>query len=128
MEKAGIIEEMVADAFDSAIDEDGLEEDTEEAVNKVLDELASEIRTLPAARRPVQLPGSFFSDAGHVLRLLQHRKWWKKPKRKMWMKTTYAVGWKLSRTEVYPRAFIQSWTFQGFCASRVRVVKECALV
>lgn len=48
-----MIEEIVADAFESAIDDEALEEETEREVNKVLSEIATEIKNLPAAKRPV---------------------------------------------------------------------------
>jgi len=45
---------MVSDTLDTALDED-LEEETEEEVNKVMAELAGEISSLPAAKRPVKV-------------------------------------------------------------------------
>ena len=56
MEKAGLIEEMVSDAFESAMDEEDLEEETEAEVQKVMAEIAGEIQSLPAAKRPVIHP------------------------------------------------------------------------
>lgn len=62
MMKAGVIEEMVNDGLDSALDNEDMEEETEEEVNTVLEELAVETLTqLPATgtrreriRQPVQ--------------------------------------------------------------------------
>mmetsp|Transcript_1909 Transcript_1909/g.6788 ORF Transcript_1909/g.6788 Transcript_1909/m.6788 type:complete len:260 (+) Transcript_1909:485-1264(+) len=52
MMKAGVIEEMVADAMDGVLDSEDLEEETEEEVQKVLAELAGEtVAELPAASR-----------------------------------------------------------------------------
>lgn len=42
MMKAGMIEEMVADTLEDVLDEDGMEEETEAEVDKVLSEIAGE--------------------------------------------------------------------------------------
>ncbi|KAK1289283.1 hypothetical protein QJS10_CPB18g01747 [Acorus calamus] len=53
MTKAGVIEEMVTDAVDSALDSEDIEEETEVEVDKVLAELAGETASqLPDAARP----------------------------------------------------------------------------
>lgn len=62
LQQAGVIEEMVNDGLDSALDNEDMEEETEEEVNTVLEELAVETLTqLPATgtrreriRQPVQ--------------------------------------------------------------------------
>ncbi|GAY54518.1 hypothetical protein CUMW_157280 [Citrus unshiu] len=52
MTKAGIIEEMVNDTIDTALDSDDIEEETEEKVDKVLSEIAGETAAqLPEAVR-----------------------------------------------------------------------------
>ena len=50
MAKAGLIEEMMSDSMADALDSDGVEEASEEEINKVLTELAGETSVqLPAA-------------------------------------------------------------------------------
>lgn len=50
--QAGLIEEMVSEGIDGALETDGLEEETEEEIDKVLEELALETTAaLPAAVR-----------------------------------------------------------------------------
>ncbi|KAF5467055.1 hypothetical protein F2P56_016921 [Juglans regia] len=59
MTKAGVIEEFVTDAVDSALDSEDIEEETEEEVDKVLTEIAGETAAqLPEAVRKerVKLP------------------------------------------------------------------------
>ncbi|KAM6584391.1 hypothetical protein CsatB_011393 [Cannabis sativa] len=59
MTKAGVIEEFVNDALDTALDSEDIEEETEEEVDKVLSELAGETAAqLPEANRKerIQLP------------------------------------------------------------------------
>mmetsp|Transcript_23 Transcript_23/g.43 ORF Transcript_23/g.43 Transcript_23/m.43 type:complete len:214 (-) Transcript_23:765-1406(-) len=52
MMKAGIIEEMMSDTLDSALDTEDMEEETEEQVNKVLAEIAGETAAaLPSAQK-----------------------------------------------------------------------------
>ena len=55
MQKAGLIEEMTNEALDSALGGDELEEETDEAVDAVLREVAGDlVAALPAAKaRPV---------------------------------------------------------------------------
>lgn len=55
MAKAGLIEEMMNDAIDSALGDEDIEEETDAEVEKVLQEVAGEtLAALPAARaRPV---------------------------------------------------------------------------
>jgi len=55
MQKAGLIEEMTSEALDSAMGGEDLEEETDEAVDAVLREVAGEVlAALPAAKaRPV---------------------------------------------------------------------------
>lgn len=56
MTKAGIIEEMVNDTIDTALDSDDIEEETEEKVDKVLSEIAGETAAqLPEAVRKERL-------------------------------------------------------------------------
>lgn len=51
MMKAGLIEEMISDAIDSAVGGENEEEETEEEVQKVLDEIALDMTAnLPAAQ------------------------------------------------------------------------------
>jgi hypothetical protein len=56
MAKAGLIEEMTSEALDSALGGEDLEEETDEAVDAVLREVAGEVMAaLPAAKaRPVR--------------------------------------------------------------------------
>ncbi|GBG67885.1 hypothetical protein CBR_g1004 [Chara braunii] len=56
MMKAGIMEEMVEDTMESVLDNDDIEEETEEEVSKLLDELAVEVDVLPEAA--TKLPAS----------------------------------------------------------------------
>lgn len=55
MARAGLIEEMMNDALDSALDNEDIEEETEGEIEKVLLEVAGEtLASLPAAKaRPV---------------------------------------------------------------------------
>lgn len=57
MAKAGLIEEMMNDALDSALDTEDMEEETEGEIEKVLMEVAGEtLAALPAAKaRPVSV-------------------------------------------------------------------------
>jgi len=51
MTRAGLIEEMVNESLDSAMDAEDMEEETEEEINKVLAELANDTRAaLPFAK------------------------------------------------------------------------------
>ncbi|KAJ9526089.1 hypothetical protein QJQ45_009537 [Haematococcus lacustris] len=57
MMKAGLIDEMMSDAVDGALDDAELDEETEEQVAAVLDEIAKETAAaLPAARRNAAQP------------------------------------------------------------------------
>jgi charged multivesicular body protein 3 len=52
MMRAGVMEEMVGDALDSALDDTGAEEETEEAIDSLLAELAvKDAAAMPAAGR-----------------------------------------------------------------------------
>lgn len=53
LHQAGVMEEMVNDGLDSALDNEDMEEEIEEEVDKVLEELAVETTTqLPASAAP----------------------------------------------------------------------------
>eukprot|EP00959_Pyramimonas_sp_CCMP1952_P188889 3950757-Pyramimonas_sp.AAC.1 len=54
--QAGMIEEMMSDSIDSALDEDGVEEETEAEVDKVLAEIAGEyVAALPGTQAAKQV-------------------------------------------------------------------------
>ena len=54
MEKAGLIEEMVMDAFDDAMDEEDLDAEVDAEVSKVLTELSVDIKNLPTPQAAVR--------------------------------------------------------------------------
>lgn len=55
MMKAGLIDEMMGDAMDSALDTEDMEEETEAQVEAILAEVAGEtLASLPAARVRVE--------------------------------------------------------------------------
>lgn len=69
MQKAGLMEEMVNEGLDDALDTDGIEEETEEEVDRVLSEIATETTTaMPSAvrRRQQQPQDAVEADAEEV--------------------------------------------------------------
>lgn len=63
MAKAGLISEMTSEALDSALGNDELEEETDEAVDAVLREVAGEVlSSLPAAKVSVSSDEAFGAD------------------------------------------------------------------
>ena len=71
MEKAGLIEEMMMDAFDDAVDEEDLEAEVEDEVNKVLAELSVDIKNLPTPQTAVHsFPSASISNPVPLCRYL----------------------------------------------------------
>eukprot|EP00882_Tetradesmus_deserticola_P016923 GHRQ01018103.1.p1 GENE.GHRQ01018103.1~~GHRQ01018103.1.p1 ORF type:complete len:159 (+),score=84.93 GHRQ01018103.1:253-729(+) len=72
MARAGLIEEMMNDSLDSALDNDSIEDEADEEIEKVLLEVAGEtMAALPAAKaRPaaVAAPAEQLADADDELR------------------------------------------------------------
>lgn len=58
MARAGLIDEVMNDAIDSALGDEDLEEETDAEVQKVLQEVAGDvIAALPAAAKPTKVGG-----------------------------------------------------------------------
>lgn len=55
MEKAGVIEEMISESIEDAVETEDLEEQTEIEVEKILAEITGEIKQLPTAAVPQQM-------------------------------------------------------------------------